>query len=79
MTRYGFSQDPAVITTSVIPNPGTTGVRRALAGIVAGKAAAGASLARSGLACTHGIGFYLGSCCDWCWCMCCNHPGCAQA
>jgi hypothetical protein len=44
MTRYGFSQDPAVITTSVIPNPGTTGVRRALAGIVAGKAAAVVSL-----------------------------------
>jgi hypothetical protein len=44
MTRYGFSEDSAVITTSVIPNPGTTGVRRALAGIVAGKAAAGASL-----------------------------------
>lgn len=44
MTRYGFSEDPTVITTSVIPNPGTTGVRRALAGIVAGKAAAGASL-----------------------------------
>lgn len=40
MTHYGFSEDPTAITTSVIPNPGTTSVRRAIAGIVLGKAAA---------------------------------------